>query len=689
MRDDDRRLAALDAYGMLDTPPDPVIDRLTTLAAGVFEAPFACVSLIDDRRIFLKAAHGLEGGELAREPGMCATAVDTNARRQIEDTERDPVAASHSLVVGEPHVRFYAGTPLRSSEGYAIGTLCVLDTHARRLDDSQMDCLALIADLVMDHFEDRRRALEARVHADALERHSAIAHGLTTDATHGLVCADEKGTVVFVSGLAGRITDLAPGDRLSSVLERVAAEDRDAAREVTQLGSRAQTRQATVRFVADGLEIPVEWRATTEVDGSGRPCSVVATVNPAVETAQFEHVAIEAQKLEGLGVLAGGVAHDFNNILAAIVGNADLALGALDDRPRIERSLHNIDEAAQRAANLCEQLLAYSGGGRFAVSPCDLSALVGDLEDLLEIPLPRKARVDLDLATGLPAIECDPTQIRQVVMNVLTNASEALEGERGTISVSTGDRVLAAAELATMVLGDGLAPGRYVWLDITDDGKGIEPQSLPLLFDPFYSTKFSGHGLGLAAVLGIMRSHRGAIAVQSEAGSGTTVRLVFPASTRHPVPSGGGSAARPDTPGVGCVLVVDDEAAVLDVVAATLGGAGYRTVTAGDGGGARRLVDEHRGEIVAAVIDMMLPDVDGAELVSHIQEVDPSIRVILTSGYNEQEATRRITSDGLAGFLKKPYRPSDLLASLSAVLADPVPADASSAAASPEARASI
>jgi len=234
------------------------------------------------------------------------------------------------------------------------------------------------------------------------------------------------------------------------------------------------------------------------------------------------------QRLESLGVLAGGIAHDFNNLLTAILGNAGLARRRTPENSPITANLKHIEDASERAADLCKQMLAYSGKGKFIVIPINLSTLITDITKLLSISITKNVSLRTDLDAALPAIEADKAQMQQVIMNLVINASEAIAEDNGNIVIHTGVMDADASYLQTTHIDDPLPSGSYVFMEISDDGCGMDQQTQKKLFDPFFTTKFAGRGLGMSAILGIVRGHRGAIKVYSEAGKGTTFKVLFP-----------------------------------------------------------------------------------------------------------------------------------------------------------------
>jgi signal transduction histidine kinase len=377
---------------------------------------------------------------------------------------------------------------------------------------------------------------------------------------------------------------------------------------------------------------------------------------------------LHAQKLESLGVLSGGVAHDFNNLLVGILGNAGLALQDLPEDSPVRQTIRDIETSALRAAELTRQLLAYAGKGQFATQPVPLSQLIEEMGHLLGTAVHRAARLAFEFAEDVPAVDGDPVQLRQVVMNLVTNAAEAIGVGSGTITVRTGRMDATRAYLLDAHRGPGLAEGPVVFLEVEDDGHGMHPATLARIFDPFFTTKFTGRGLGLAAVLGIVRSHRGAIKVTSAPGRGTRVRILFPLSEAarvaraQPVPRDRESPVRGGT-----VLIVDDEDTVRRVARRILEAAGFTVRTASGGVEAMRSLREAPAAVDLVLLDMTMPDMSGAQTLQELQRIRPGIRVVLSSGYSQEETA--VPAEDVAAFIQKPYRPADLVAAIRRALA--------------------
>jgi len=391
----------------------------------------------------------------------------------------------------------------------------------------------------------------------------------------------------------------------------------------------------------------------------------------------LQHQVQHAQKLESLGVLAGGIAHDFNNLLMSILGNADLAMETLDLQASARGNIAEIMKASRRAADLARQMLAYSGKGKFVIEPIRLDELVREMGHLLEVSISKKAIIRYNFTEDLPPTDCDGTQIRQVIMNLITNASEAIADKSGVISLSTGvmdcDRAYLDNMNATVRAGlpEPLSPGRYVFIEVADTGCGMDAETIERIFDPFFTTKFTGRGLGMAAVLGIVHGHNGAVQIYSEPGSGTTFKVLFPVSkSLENAAEPQGQAADQDQPwrGQGTILIADDEESVCNVGRQMLTRMGFEVLTASDGREAVDTFRDHADEIVCILLDLTMPHLDGEQAFGELRRIRPDVRVILCSGYNEQDATQRFLGKGLAGFIQKPYNMTELREKLTGLM---------------------
>ncbi|MEZ0254619.1 MAG: response regulator, partial [Chthoniobacter sp.] len=397
----------------------------------------------------------------------------------------------------------------------------------------------------------------------------------------------------------------------------------------------------------------------------------------AAERQMLERKLQESQKLESLGVLAGGIAHDFNNLLTGVLGNASLARMDLPEDSPVQPYLQQIEAAAVRAADLCKQMLAYSGKGRFVVNRLDINAIIEDTTRLLQVSISKRAVMKFHLSPGLPVVLGDATQLRQVVMNLVINASEAVGEKSGFIAITTGLTRADRAYLSGAYFARDLPEGDYVSLEISDNGGGMSTEVLEKIFDPFFTTKFTGRGLGLAAVLGIVRGHNGALKVFSEEGWGTTFKILLPCAEGVAEELTASTPGLADWKGSGRVLVVDDEETVRVTTARMLEATGFTTALADNG---RTGVEEFSVDpdgFTLIMLDLTMPHMDGDEAFQAIRKLRPNARVLLMSGFNEQEATARFASTGLAGFLQKPFTFPSLREKLQEIFPATAPTEAS------------
>lgn len=375
---------------------------------------------------------------------------------------------------------------------------------------------------------------------------------------------------------------------------------------------------------------------------------------------KIEHQIQQTQKLESLGVLAGGIAHDFNNILMAVLGHADLALTELSPMSPARESIREIERAARRAGELCRQMLAYSGRGNFVIETINLRDLLEEMIHLLKTSITKKAILNLNLEKNLPCMRGDATQIRQVIMNLVINASEAIGERSGVITISTGAMECTPEYLAETYLDEELEPGLYIWVEVSDSGCGMDRETRNRLFEPFFTTKFTGRGLGMAAVLGIVRGHSGALKVYSELGKGTTFKILFPAVEEGSCVERKDDAHLRDWTGKGVVLLVDDEETIRALGKKMLEKIGFDVLVASDGKEALQIYGRHKDEIDLVLLDLTMPRMNGEETFRELRRIDSNVNVLISSGYTESEITSRFAGKGLAGVVQKPYTMSML-----------------------------
>lgn len=388
------------------------------------------------------------------------------------------------------------------------------------------------------------------------------------------------------------------------------------------------------------------------------------------ERLNMERALLETQKLESLGVLAGGVAHDFNNLLTAVMGSASLARDMAEPDSPLAGYLEHIEAASQQATDLARQMLAYSGKGRFTLTTFDLRSAVQETEHLLRASIPRHVQLVSEVGDQPLYLRGDPGQIRQVVMNLVINAAEAIGQHEGTVTIRTRS---VGLEDRSAVRGADLerTDGDYVLLEVDDTGPGMDAETQARIFEPFFSTKATGRGLGLAAVGGIVRGHHGSISVDTTPGKGTRFGILLPAAEPE-AETRSEEATDPAAEGTvdgGTVLVVDDEDAVRTVARIILEENGYNVLTAEDGREGVDLFRQHADEVQVVLLDLTMPHMGGREAMAAMREIRPGVRVLLSSGYDDQEAASELAGNRVTAFIHKPYRAEQLLASVREILA--------------------
>ena len=385
------------------------------------------------------------------------------------------------------------------------------------------------------------------------------------------------------------------------------------------------------------------------------------------ETNRLEAELRQAEKLRSLGVLAGGIAHDFNNLLVGVLGNAELARAEIGSESRIQPYLAEISAAARCAADLTRQMLDYAGKSHFLSEPVDLANVVKEMAGFLRASIPKNVRLELQFPENLPAIEADATQVRQIIMNLAINAAEAVGKQQGTVVLSAGVERLDGAPPATEHWYGGRSKVEYVFLSVIDPGPGLDPERRARIFEPFFSTKFAGRGLGLAAVLGIMRGHRGGIRVESNPGVGTIFTVWFVSSGQTPLRRGEPAVEKKPIHGTGTVLVVDDEPAVRKLMQRVLERRGFSVLAVEDGVKALDVFSAQRERIVLVVLDLTMPGLSGQETLERLLVMQPGLPMILTSGYAQEDISKRLTLRQTS-FLQKPFTPADLLSVVAGAL---------------------
>ncbi len=519
---------------------------------------------------------------------------------------------------------------------------------------------------------DRRRAEEAVLQAAEQRRLALEAGGLGAWNYHfttGEVVWDDRCRNLFGIPSGTRV-------EYNSAINCIHPDDRTATNQAVEraiAGAAGGAYHQEFRVVwPDGS---VRWvsshgRVYFEGEGENRKAARFVGVNLDItERKRAEENVRQSQKLESIGLLAGGIAHDFNNLLVGVIGNASLAEDMLPQGSPLAGILHGIIRSGEQAAHLTRQMLAYAGKGQFVLEEVDLTAMVRETTVLLQSSVSKKIAWHFDLSSAIPAVEADPSQMQQVFMNLALNAAEAIGDEAGVVSVATGEQEVSAAELGDELQGWPIQPGHHVFLEVRDTGCGMSAEAMSRIYDPFFTTKFQGRGLGLAAVAGIVRSHKGAIRLVTASGSGSSFRVLFPAvgapaSRIHHKPR-----KKEDLAGQGAILLVDDEEVVRDLGKRSLERQGHRVVVAVDGPTAIEAVRSQRDRIQLVILDSGLPGMSGAETLAHLRELSPGLDVLISSGYSEDEALRPFGGARMSGFIQKPYLAQDLARAVKSALA--------------------
>jgi PAS domain S-box-containing protein len=788
------RLSALARYQLLDTPPEEVFDGIARLAALICETPIAVISLVDEHRQWFKAAVGLEARETPREYSFCAHAINAPTEVMVvPDATGDQRFSDNPLVRNEPRVRFYAGAPLVTADGFALGTLCVADRQPRSLAATQQEALRVLAAQVISQFELRRHLTDLAVRLETAQRFVHIGDwqfdvvrnhhdwsdevfrilGVARDTfdpdrrdffayvhpedvsrvrrfeltlragetrgridhrivrpdgevrhvrTYAEVARDPAGHPVRMTGTVQDITehelaqmalheseqryrlvsratsdvlwdwDLATHtlwrsdgfktvfgfstDEIEPVLEwwskRLHSEDRD--RVVTGLHRAIDSGQESwvdeYRFLLkDGRYATVQDRGYIVRDADGKGTRMVGGMTDLTERKKLEAQYLRAQRMESIGTLAGGIAHDLNNVLSPIIMAIDLLKLDANGDPRRLQLLDTIRASARRGADLVRQVLSFARGLEGQRVAVNLQQLVDDLHGIITETFPRKIAIVTQIPSNLWPIVGDATQLHQVLLNLAVNARDAMP-EGGTLTFAADNFEVDAQYAGT---GQDVRPGSYVMIAVTDTGTGMPPEVRDRIFEPFFTTKEvgKGTGLGLSTVHTIVKSHGGFMNVESELRHGTTFKVFLPADrelardtaedTPSDVPRGWGE----------WVLVVDDEVSVREITQRTLEAFGYRVLTAADGVEAVAVFAQHRKKIALVLIDMAMPVMDGPTAIHALLHIEPDLPIVAASGLASKVTVAKAAVAGVKDFLAKPYTAGALLRLIRKVLDRP------------------
>ena len=505
---------------------------------------------------------------------------------------------------------------------------------------------AMLADQRLNELRERNAEREQQ------QKISALFSAIVESSADAIISETPDGVIQSWNSGASHIFGYAPSEAIGQNIRLLVPPGRLAESQglIARVRDGARVTQfETMRVRKDGSEIPVSLTISPIRDEAGKVAGMSQIARDISGQKELEQQLRQTQKLESLGVLAGGLAHDFNNLLTGIMGNASLAAGELDDIETARGRIQEVLSASERAALLVRQMLAYAGKGRFLREPLNLSTQIQEIVALLRSSISHSVELDLQLGPDLPTIVGDRAQLQQVIMNLAINAAEAMAERPGRLTIATRSRESNGE--------------RQVVLEVIDRGVGMDEETKARIFDPFFTTKFTGRGLGLSAVMGIARSHNATVSVESTPGQGSRFEVVFPASAAPAiteVPAGQDA----DLQGSGIILVVDDEELVRRMARFTLERCGYRVELAPDGKKGVDLFAGRPGEFAVVLLDLTMPVMNGEEALRHIRRIRPEVPVVLSSGFSEGEALQRFRDSGRLGYLQKPYTATDLARSI-------------------------
>ena len=718
------RLEALHRQEVLDTPPEQAFDDLTLLAAHICQAPMALVSLVDEKRQWFKSRVGVEDTWTPRDVAFCAhTIVEPDEIFEVHDAQADPRFASNPLVTGGPRIRFYAGAPLVTPEGHALGALCVMDRAPRTLTPGQRDALRALSRRVIAQLELRRTTKEL---AAVVAEHESAGIQLRQNLQQLAAAEKEANRLLVVAEKSRRaLLSILEDEKLAGVNLRESEERfRQMTENIDELFYMTDPKGGALLYISPAYEkiwgrtlaslrqAPEKWAeaihpedrermvalaATKHVigyheenyrivrpDGSirwihdrsfpvknaaGEVYRLVGVAQDITDKKELETQFFRAQRLESIGTLASGIAHDLNNILAPIMMAAPLI--RMSKNPEsAEKMLTMIEVSVQRGAQLVRQLLTFGRGAEGEKKALTVAPIIQEMVAITRQTFPKNITITADVADDLAPIMADATQVHQVLLNLCVNARDAMPNG-GLLTISAKNIRLDAASAAT---APEARSGDYVQLTVTDTGTGMTPEIADKIFNPFFTTKEvgKGTGLGLATVLGLIKSHGGFLRLNTKVGEGTTFLAYFPVAASAPgdapvvvttLPRGNGEL----------LLLVDDEENIRDTVRGVLIQQGFTVVVAEDGieGVSRYAMAQN--EIKVVITDLDMPNMNGTTLIKVLRQMNPKLKVIVSSGVLRgrqapENRASELTALGVNAFLDKPYTAEQILEAVTKVL---------------------
>jgi PAS domain S-box-containing protein len=660
------RLVALQRYEVLDTPPEEAFDEIAELAAYACGTSSALITLIDEDRQWFKARAEFNGTETPRELAFCAYTILQCDVFEVCDATADPRFAENALVTGEPHIRFYAGAPLITADGYAIGSVAAIDYVPRKLDDAQKRALVVLSHQVVAQLELRRRLEEERKRSELAARQSVERFELVARATNDAVWDWDLRTDAIwwndgFQTLFGYEREEIGGD-ITSWISRIHPVDLASVQQsidaVIDGGGTSWSSEYRFRR-RDGTYAIVFDRGYVLRDPDGNPMRMIGAMLDITERKRLEEQLRQSQKMDAIGQLSGGIAHDFNNLLTVIQCNAMLLIE--DDVSQERRAYaEDITQAAERAASLTRQLLMLSRRQVMQPTALDLNDVVRNLMRMLRRIVGEDIHVYAGYAIEMPLLRGDVGMLEQVLLNLVVNARDAMP-RGGHLTICTSVKEVDEAEATRR---PEISPGRYACLEVRDTGAGVDAEVLPHVFEPFFTTKpvGKGTGLGLATVYGIVQQHDGWIDVTTEPGAGTTFSIYLPiAEPTAPTGLHRASDIAGSLTGTETLLVVEDEDNVRLLVVNLLERHGYTILQAASGAAALEIWQQARDQIDLLLTDLVMPGgMTGRELAGRLRADRPELKVVYTSGYSvEVTGHGEALIDGF-NFLQKPYHPKKL-----------------------------
>jgi PAS domain S-box-containing protein len=681
------RLEALRECRVLDTVPEELFDQTACLAAYLCGTPIGLIGFIDSTRLWFKARVGWGYPEIPREDSICGQTILQSGLVVISDAAMDERFFSGPLVT-HAGIRFYAGAPLLTNEGYAVGTLCVMDRLPRELPAAHKDALLTLARLVAAQLEVRRSPKPSAPHDtsrmegtvvdisehkrtdEALRDSQERLLGIISSAMDAIITVDGDQKIIVFNRAAEQIFRCPAMDALGQTIDKfIPQRFREAHRGhirsfgQTGVSSRSMYSPGTLMGVrADGEEFPVEATISQVKTASETLYSVI--LRDVSVRKRTEEELRQAQKMEAVGHLAGGIAHEFNNYLGIIMGYSDLMAEEQVENESLRLGLMEIKSATQKAASLTRQLLAFSRKQIIEPTVLDLNASVWEAHKLLRRLIPANIDVIPVLHPDLGKVKADPAQVQQILINLVVNARDAMP-QGGKISIETAE-VILDEEFSNRHFD--VVPGNYIMISVGDNGEGIDSDHLPRIFEPFFTTKQAGKGtgLGLSTTYGIVKQSGGHITVSSVRGRGTTFRVYFPKSaeayeaTDSPPTTITSLHQEPSSTGIATILLVEDESGLRKLMMKVLEKQNYQVLEAKDAEEALAICQDGLAHIDLVVTDYAMPRMTGLQLKEKIVALRPSMKFLLISGYAEGvvEANSHNLNDG--DFLEKPFLPEEL-----------------------------